>query len=155
MITNKLVCLFFVLMHFVGGLASLISYHSVPSIKSEGMVCRFVYPLEHFTTFLTSMAMVVFYLTSMISANSVETQEFFKNVKNFGIILILLSSYHLYLKFLSDLNCNFWNMPWNTVIGSTLCLCLEGCFILVFFKWYHSKISMLKSMMVSSAKYLS
>jgi len=143
-----------VIVHFVGAIISLIGYHSISTVHSEGAVCKFIFPLQHFSNFILNMVMVIIYLSTMISSTSITSSDIYSNFTNLGILLGAFAGYHLYLKFLSVWTCNFWVMRWSSVMAHFLLFLLEGVFVSVFFGWYNRKTLLITNMMKTSAKYL-
>lgn len=141
------------IIHLAMAIISAMSYSGSSFVQSEGAVCRVIYPLNHFVYFILNIVLIFLYAGSLISASTTET-DYFNNVRVFGFILVMFSVYTIFLKFMSDLSCEFWDLPWKSVFGHMTQFILEGVFIMRFFDWYYVKIRMLKEAMLQSAKYL-
>lgn len=132
---------------------SAIGYSGSSFVQSEGLVCRLLYPLNHFVYFVLNILLMFLYAGSLISSNTTET-GYYENVRVFGLILGMFSLYTIGLKFLSDSACEFWTLQWSSVLSHTAQFGAEGLFIYNFFNWYFDKIKLLKETMLKSAQYL-
>jgi len=132
---------------------SAIGYSGSSFVQSEGLVCRLVYPLNHFVYFVLNILLMFLYAGSLISSNTTEI-SYYDNVRVFGFILAMFSVYTVLLKFLSDSACEFWILEWKAVLSHMVQFFAEGLFISRFFTWYFERIKLLKATMMKSAQYL-
>jgi hypothetical protein len=91
---------------------------------------------------------------SILNVTTITDLSFYDKSKKFGLILVLFSTYNVFLKFLNKMNCMFWEMSWLSVIGHMGSFFLEGLFIYMFFEWYHNKVEVIRDTMITSIKIL-
>ena len=132
---------------------SALGYSGSSHVNSEGLVCRLIYPLNHFVYFVLNILLMFLYAGSLISSNSTDI-SYYNNVRVFGAILMMFSFYTVFLKFMSDSVCDFWVLRWKSVLSHMFQFAVEGLFISKFFSWYYDRVKIVKETMLKSAQYL-
>lgn len=129
---------------------SVLNLQTPSYITSESMACRSIFPLKNILHLIINVILAFLFAGSILNVTSISDLSFYQKNQKFGAILVLFSLYNVFLKFLNQMNCVFWEMSWSTVCGQTLSILLEGAFIYVFFKWYYNKVKIVRDTMVAS-----
>lgn len=153
-IINKLVCIFFLVMHLVMCFFSALNLQTPSYITTESLGCRFIFPLKNLVHLILNIILCFLFAGSILNVKTITDLTFYEKSRKFGIILIMFSTYNVFLKFLNRINCMFWEISWYSVIGNMGSFFLEGLFIFMFFQWYHDKVLIIRDTMITSIRIL-
>ena len=117
---------------------SLINFASLSTLDSETKSCKLIFPLNHLMFFGLNMALLIFFLSTIIATTSTNL-SFFDNSKIILTMITVFVVYTFVIKFASNYVCEFWTMQWIHIIPMSLFGFCEGLLVAYLFNWYVAK----------------
>lgn len=142
----RLVAIAMTVLHLILGLMSLINFASLSTLDSESKSCKIIYPLNHLMFFGLNMALLIFFLSTIIATSSTNL-SFFEKSKILLAVLGMFVVYTILVKLTSNVVCQFWTMQWIHIIPMSLFGLCEGFLVSYLFNWYVSKSSKVRDQM--------
>lgn len=152
-IMNRCLCIFMIWLHISVGIVSTYASDGYSQVTSESTVCRYVFYLSHYLYGTLNFLAVGIYIYLM-TQSSITGFDVLRKSDWLSIIFLLVSSYTLFLKLLSNWNCVFWRLTITQIIFQAAQFIGEGVAIKLFYQWVYEKTELMKETLETNLEFV-
>lgn len=152
-IMNRCLCIFMIWLHVSIGIISTYASDGYSQVTSESAVCRYVFYLSHYLYGTVNFLAVGIYIYLM-TQSSLQGFESLRKSDWLTVIFLLVSSYTLFLKLLSNWNCVFWRLTFMQIAFQAAQFVIEGVAIKIFYQWAHEKTELMKETLETNLDFI-